>query len=66
MPDTLPAHSLPCPNCAGPGIVRAIQVTRDERTLSYRCDTCHHEWDVIDTYPRRSWSGRLLPGSGAR
>ena len=39
-----------CPSCEnGRGVVRGVKIDSENRTRTYRCDDCSHEWAVTDS-----------------
>ena len=38
-----------CPSCEhGRGVVRGVKIDRENRTRTYRCDDCAHQWVVTE------------------
>ncbi len=49
MTNPPPAPRPSCPQCAfGHGDARIVTLKGKTRTVTYVCDKCLHEWDVID------------------
>jgi DNA-directed RNA polymerase subunit M/transcription elongation factor TFIIS len=47
MSATEPASNQTCANCAqGTGAARAITIEDGQRTVTYVCDRCEHQWDI--------------------
>jgi hypothetical protein len=47
MSATEPASNQTCANCAqGTGAARAITIKDGQRTVTYVCDRCEHQWDI--------------------
>jgi DNA-directed RNA polymerase subunit M/transcription elongation factor TFIIS len=38
-----------CPSCEdGRGVIRGVKIDRENRTRTYRCEACSHQWAVTD------------------
>jgi uncharacterized Zn finger protein len=37
---------MPCPQCSGRGVAFKVAAGATEKTITYRCEDCSHEWDV--------------------